>query len=293
MTLNDGYAYQSRLSRGGTGVLDFLTATFRHSPREVWAARLAAGELELDGVPLHVDMVLSAGQTLVWHRPPWREEAVPLTFDVLFEDADVLAVAKPPGLPTVPGGGFLKHTLLSLVRERWPAASPLHRLGRGTSGLVLCSLRAEAGAALLADWRAGRVRKVYLALASGVAGQDIYEIRTPIGPVPHPKLGDVFAASPAGKPAHSVARVRARRADSTLFEVEIFTGRPHQIRIHLASIGQPLVGDPLYAPGGSPRPDALPGDLGYHLHAWRLGFTDPTSGKAMTLEAPVPETLVP
>ncbi|WP_135229714.1 RluA family pseudouridine synthase [Deinococcus fonticola] len=291
MTLNDGYAYTSHIQRGGVNVLDFLSGEFRHSSREVWAARLATGEIELDGRSLRANVRLRAGQQLVWHRPPWREETVPLSFEVLFEDADLLAVSKPAGLPTVPGGGFLNHTLLSAVRGRWPTASPLHRLGRGTSGLVLCSLTSRAGAALLADWRAQRVQKVYLALASGVAAQDVFEIRTPIGPVPHAKLGEVFAASPAGKAARSVARVLERRQDSTLFEVEIFTGRPHQIRIHLASIGQPLVGDPLYVPGGSPLPEALPGDVGYHLHAWKLTFTHPASGKAMTLTAPPPAIL--
>ena len=289
MTLNDGYAYRSQVQRGGVSVLDFLVEAFRHSPREVWAQRLEAGELQLDGVAVRVDVPLTAGQTLVWHRPPWPEEEVPLHFDVLFEDAGLLAVSKPAGLPTVPGGGFLKHTLLSLVRERWPAATPLHRLGRGTSGLVLFSLNSLSGAALLADWRAQRVRKVYLALACGVAVADTFEIRTPIGPVPHTKLGEVFAASPAGKGSHSVARVLERRVNSTLFEVEIFTGRPHQIRIHLASIGFPLVGDPLYVSGGVPLPDALPGDLGYYLHAWHLTFTHPTAGQPMTLTAPPPE----
>lgn len=291
MTLNDGFAYRSRVQRGGVTVLDFLSGEFRHSSREVWAARLAAGEIELDGVTVGVDTVLSAGQQLVWHRPPWWEEDVPLSFDVLFEDADLLAVAKPAGLPTVPGGGFLKHTLSSAVRERWPTASPLHRLGRGTSGLVLFALNSQTGAGLLADWRAQRVQKVYLALASGVAARDEYEIRTPIGPVPHPKLGEVFAASPAGKEAHSRARVRERREDSALFEVEIFTGRPHQIRVHLAGVGHPLVGDPLYAPGGVALPDALPGDVGYHLHAWQLSFTHPTTGEKVTLNAPPPEVL--
>lgn len=291
MTLNDGYAYESRVQRGGVTVLEFLSGEYRHSSREVWAARLAAGEIEVDGLRLTVDVELSAGQTLVWHRPPWLEEDVPLSFEVLFEDADVLAVSKPSGLPTVPGGGFLKHTLLSQVRERWPAASPLHRLGRGTSGLVVFSLNSVAGANLLADWRAQRVQKVYLALASGVAVQEEFDIRTPIGPVPHAKLGEVFAASPDGKAAHSVARVLERRTETTLFEVEIFTGRPHQIRIHLASAGYPLLGDPLYAPGGLPLPDALPGDLGYWLHAWTLGFTHPATGQVVTLTAPPPERL--
>lgn len=288
MTLNDGYAYETRIERGRPSVLDFLSSEFQHSTRETWSERLAAGELELDGQTISEDQRLTAGQRLIWHRPPWTEEPVPLHFEVLYEDADLLAVGKPSGLPTMPGGGFLKHTLLALVRQGWPEASPLHRLGRGTSGVVLFSLKAAAAGALLADWREHRIQKLYIALAAGIAAQDRYDIRVPIGPVPHAKLREVHAASLAGKPAHSLATVLERQSESTRFQVEIFTGRPHQIRIHLASIGHPLIGDPLYAPGGSPLPDALPGDLGYLLHAHTLGFTHPRTGERLTLSARVP-----
>lgn len=289
--LNDGYAYTLRVQRGGDTVLELLAREFRHSAPEVWAARLLAGEVELDGVVVRGPEPLRPGQTLVWHRPPWPEEAVPLHFAVLHEDADLLVVNKPSGLPTMPGGGFLKHTLLSLVRQRWPGASPLHRLGRGTSGAVLFSLNAAAGARVLEAWRTGGVRKTYRALASGVAQADTADIRTPIGKVAHPRLGDVYAATPDGKPSHSIARVLERRAHSTLFAVEIPTGRPHQIRIHLASIGHPLLDDPLYVAGGHARPDGLPGDLGYLLHARTLELTHPTGGERLRIEAPGPGVL--
>ena len=291
MTLNHGYAYVSRVQQSGERALDYLSARYRHSDHATWAARLAAGELELDGQPLQTDQVLRAGQTLTWHRPPWAEEVVPLHFGVVYEDAAVLAVAKPSGLPTMPGGGFLEHTLLALVRREWPGASPLHRLGRGTSGLVVFSLTPAAGSALLSDWRGGQVGKVYRALAAGVAERGSYDIHTRIGPVTHPELGELFAASPAGKLAHSRAEVLERRADSTLLSVRIFTGRPHQIRIHLASVGFPLLGDPLYVAGGAARPGALPGDLGYALHAHELELTHPVTGERLTLRAEPPGLL--
>lgn len=294
-TLNDGYAYTERIgARGaGLGVLAYLAGRYGHSTREEWQARLERGEVVLDGVTARGMALLRPGQTLIWHRPPWAEDAVPLHFEVLHEDAGVLAVSKPPGLPTVPAGGFLNHTLLTLVRQRWPEASPLHRLGRGTSGLVLFSRTARAGAALARDWREGRIRKVYRALAQGVARQDSCEITTPIGPLPHPRLGEVHAASAGGRPSRSTARVLERRDGQTLFEVIIHTGRPHQIRIHLAATGHPLVGDPLYGAGGRPLAGlpGLPGDGGYLLHAHRLGFVHPVTGQEMTLEAPAPTEL--
>ncbi|MFC6802139.1 RluA family pseudouridine synthase [Deinococcus caeni] len=237
--------------------------------------------------------MLRAGDVVVWHRPPWREEAAPLDYAVLLEDDALVAVSKPSGLPTLPGAGFLTHTLLTQVRLRYPGASPLHRLGRGTSGAVLFARTGSAGAALSRAWRDHEVGKVYRALGAGVPEWDTLDIRTPIGPVPHPRLGTVFAASADGKASRSVAHVRESREDRTLFDVEIHTGRPHQIRIHLAAAGHPLVGDPLYGPGGLPLPGlpGLPGDLGYRLHAWTLHFRHPVTGEAVRVEAPPPPDL--
>ena len=176
--------------------------------------------------------------------------------------------------------------------RRMPAPAPLHRLGRGTSGLVLFALTREARRAVAADWRAGRVDKEYRALLSGRPAQDTFTVDVPIGPVPHPRLGSVYAASTAGRPALSHARVIAARGSDTLVSVTIATGRPHQIRIHMAAAGHPLVGDPLYAPGGTPRAEpGLPGDPGYWLHAFRLALTHPTTGVRLVLECMPPPLL--
>jgi 23S rRNA pseudouridine1911/1915/1917 synthase len=205
----------------------------------------------------------------------------------------VVAVAKPRGLPTLPGAGFMDTTLLARVRAAYPEARPMHRLGRETSGLVLFARTHEAAAAIQAAWRGHRVEKGYRALGQGTAGPDALVITAPIGPVPHPRLGTVQAASPLGKPALSRVRVLDRGGRGTLFEVWIETGRPHQVRIHLAWAGHPLVGDPLYGPGGMPLADdpGLPGDGGYFLHAERLRFRHPASGLPMELYAPPPPEL--
>lgn len=290
---NQGYRYRDQVGpadAGGT-VLAYLAARYRHTGAEEWAARIGRGEVTLDGAIAGADDRLRAGAWLVWERPPWDEPDVPLAFEVLHEDAATLAVAKPSGLPTVPAGGFLDHTLLARVRLRWPGATPLHRLGRGTSGVVLFARTAAARASLFAAFREGGVEKRYRALASGRIAGDRFAIEAPIGPVPHPVLGTVHGASPAGRPSRSRVTVLERRADATLVAVDLDTGRPHQIRIHLAVAGHPLVGDPLYGTGGVPRPGALPGDLGYLLHAWRLAFDHPVTGRRLELEAPPPSEL--
>ena len=228
----------------------------------------------------------------MWRRPPWDEPDVRLDYSILHEDVDLIAVGKPCGLPTLPGGGFLEHTLLALVRKNYPEVSPLHRLGRGTSGVVVFARSARARSSICAAWRRKEVGKIYRALASGCPVEDSFIIEAPIGPVPHPKLGTVNAVSPDGKFALSRVSVLERRAGASLLEVRIETGRPHQIRIHLSFAGYPLVGDRLYASGGTINDmRALPGDTGYLLHAERLCFVHPATGLPFEIHCPPPPEL--
>jgi 23S rRNA pseudouridine1911/1915/1917 synthase len=293
--VNAGFEYRERVDARAAGetVLAHLARRYRHSDETAWRARIQGGEVRLDGAPTEASVLLRAGQSLVWRRPPWEEEPVPLAFAVLHRDAHLLAVAKPRGLPTIPnGGGFLTHTLLHLVRGLAPAASPLHRLGRGTSGLVLFGLTGEARAAVSAAWRTPAVVKVYRALVRGVPARDAFTVDAPIGPVPHPRLGRVHAVCPSGRASLSRVAVRAVRDGNALVDVAIDTGRPHQIRIHLAAAGHPLVGDPLYAAGGLPLPEpGLPGDLGYRLHAHTLSLSHPATGVRLELECGPPPVL--
>ena len=286
--LNRGYAYTTVIGKAhhGQSLLSHLATLYRHSTASTWQRRLADGQVTLDGIVANGHESLRSGQTLVWSRPAWREPDVPRHFETLFEDAHLLAVNKPSGLPTLPGAGFMENTLLRLVQERCPEANPVHRLGRGTSGIVLFAKTSQAAAALSADWNTPKIQKIYRAIAQGTASQATYEILTPIGRVPHPRLGSVWAAHEGGKPSKSVATVIARGNDTTTFQVALHSGRPHQIRIHLASIGHPLVGDPLYGPGGQPLESlpGLPGDGGYSLHAQFLRFRHPITGQQIDLE---------
>jgi len=290
--LNRGYAYTSIIGRKhhGQTLLAHLASLYPHSTAQIWQEKLKNGEVTLDGVVASGNEAVAEGQTLVWNRTPWIEPDAPRHFEVLLDDPHLLAVNKPGGLPTLPGGGFLENTLLRLVQKQFPNANPVHRLGRATSGIVLFAKTPQAASQLEANWNTAKVQKIYRALAQNIAEHDAYEILTPIGLVPHPRLGRVWAADPSGKPSKSLAKAISRGTCTTTFEVSLSSGRPHQIRIHLASIGHPLVGDPLYGLGGQPLENlpGLPGDGGYFLHAQLLKFQHPISGEQIDLEAPLP-----
>jgi 23S rRNA pseudouridine1911/1915/1917 synthase len=284
---NAGYTYREQLERSADGctLSRFLAARYRHSSERDWIERIRQGRVRIDGTVATPDTLLRAGQWLTWNRPGWIEPAAPLNFRVLYEDADVVAVAKPAGLPTLPGADFLEHTLLFQLRSYREGLRPLHRLGRFTSGIVLCAADKRSRATLGDAWNRGQVHKIYRALASGEPRRSTFEVTVPIGPVPYAPLGTLNAASPLGKPAQSIVRVVERREQEFLCDVEILTGRPHQIRIHLAAAGHPLVGDPLYSEGGVPPAGclAIPGDGGYALHAMELRFPHPKTGDTVTV----------
>jgi 23S rRNA pseudouridine1911/1915/1917 synthase len=269
----------------------------------MWRQRIDLGQVSLNGRPISSDDTLTRGDRLLYDRPPWEEPEAPKIFTTLFEDANVLVLAKPSGLPVLPGGGFLENTLLHLVHQCYGAAcSPLHRLGRATSGAILFTRNAGTARYLRKAMDERRIRKVYLALASGIAMPDAFTVDAPIGPVPYLRSATVHAYCLEGRPSISHVRVirRLPEMNAALLEVTIPTGRPHQIRIHLSHAGFPLVGDPLYRSGGIPfnggkddeRP-ALPGDGGYFLHSWKIRFPHLERGEDVEVVSPPPPILDP
>ncbi|PZO56957.1 MAG: RNA pseudouridine synthase [Phormidesmis priestleyi] len=322
--MNQGWTYTDRLTAAAAGqtVLDYYTQRYQHSSRRLWKDRIEQGQILLNGQPVSAQTILQSGQHLTYYRLPWQEPIAPLNFEVLYEDDDLWAIAKPSGLPVLPGGGFLEHTLLHQLRSRYPNKTPVpvHRLGRGTSGVMLVAksqaarehlsrqFRARTAEVEQASVKAERslpmnlpmnqlpMEKVYRALVGPAAVSELgdhFSCTYPIGKLPYPGLNYLYGHCAGGLPSRSEGQVLDRRVESTLVEVSIFTGRPHQIRIHLAAAGYPLLGDPLYAAGGIPivGTTAMPGDCGYHLHAHRIRFTHPRTGKPVSIVAPLPAEL--
>ncbi|MCI8422716.1 MAG: RluA family pseudouridine synthase [Lawsonibacter sp.] len=247
------------------------------------------------GVPLRKNDRLSLGDTVEVTLP--EPEPVPLVpqnipLDVVYEDADLIVVNKPVGLVVHPAPGhpdgtlvnaLLYHcgdTLSGINGELRPGI--VHRIDRDTSGLLIAAKNDRAHLALAAQLQDHSLSRVYEAVAVGGLREDAGTVDAPIGR--HPVNRKKMAIDPrGGRAAVTHWTVLARFSGYTHLECRLETGRTHQIRVHLASIGHPLLGDTVY---GSKKP--VPGLAGQCLHARRLRFVHPATGQRMELECPLP-----
>jgi 23S rRNA pseudouridine1911/1915/1917 synthase len=218
-----------------------------------------------------------------------RPEAIDLA--IVHEDDDLLVIDKPAGLVVHPGSGNRRGTLLNALLHHLPgnAALPragiVHRLDKDTTGLMVVAKTLTAQTDLVRQLAARTVRREYLALAHGVVPAD-GEVDAPIGR--HPTARTRMAVVGQGKPARTRYRIAKRLHGTTLLECSLDTGRTHQIRVHLASIGHPLVGDPTYGARRSSGIAALDDFPRQALHAARLALVHPSTGAACEWHAPAP-----
>jgi 23S rRNA pseudouridine1911/1915/1917 synthase len=228
---------------------------------------------------------------------PYHLEPDPtIPVEVAYEDDDILVVNKPAGLVVHPAPGHWRGTLVNALLARGDhyggiagVARPgiVHRLDRDTSGLLIVARNDAAQASVMAQLKARRVRKTYLALAQGSVAAAVGRIEARIGR--DPKDRKRMAVVPDGRQATTGYRVRERFRDWTLLEVDLVTGRTHQIRVHLAALGHSVAGDAVYGTGTARRgPDGLER---LFLHAWRVELVSPSSGKLIRVEAPLPDAL--
>jgi 23S rRNA pseudouridine1911/1915/1917 synthase len=213
---------------------------------------------------------------------------------LLYSDDSLLIVDKPPGLLSVPTRpGEREDSVVERLRQyaerltpHRPYVGAVHRLDRDTSGALAVALDPRSREALRSLFRAHAVERRYLALVAGLPPGAEATIELPIRDAYVAGKRGVARPEEPGKPARTSYRVRERYRSAALLEVELFTGRQHQIRIHLAHVGLPIVGDAVYGRAGDPR---VPRQM---LHAAVLGFTHPGTGLPVRVESPLPSDLL-
>ncbi|MDR2452053.1 MAG: 23S rRNA pseudouridine(1911/1915/1917) synthase RluD [Candidatus Accumulibacter sp.] len=240
---------------------------------------------------------LSGGERIEIDEGP-DERAVtscpePIALDFVHEDEAILVIDKPAGLVVHPGSGHWSGTLQNALLhhdpalEKLPRAGIVHRLDKDTSGLMVVARTLEAQTDLVRQLQARTVRRCYYALARGVIERG-GTVDAPIGR--HPTQRTKMAVTGKGRPARTHYRVLERFIDCTLVECALETGRTHQIRVHLASIGHPLAGDPVYG-GGIGRAPSGPAFPRQALHSRRLELTHPASGEVMSWRSELPRDM--
>lgn len=257
-------------------VLDFLLQRFPHVHPDLWRERMARGEvLDRQGCRLQPDSPYHEGLCVFYYRELDSETPIPFEESILYQDAHLLVADKPHFLPVTPSGRFLHETLLVRLKRKTglEMLTPLHRLDRETAGVMMFSLQAQTRGLYQALFREQTVTKVYEALAPHMPHATFpmtYRSRVVRGK-------DFFRSEEApGVPnAETVIALRECHGDLGLYELRPSTGKKHQLRVHLAALGMPIVNDALY-----PKPLPVSDDFSQPLQllARSLAFIDPVSG---------------
>ncbi|HEX4962404.1 MAG TPA: RluA family pseudouridine synthase [Thermoanaerobaculia bacterium] len=275
-------------------------------PRNQVQRWIEDGLVRLNGRQAKPSAAVAAGNRVECTPPVLREERVlPETGEliVLYEDTSLVVLDKPAGLTVHPGAGrttgTLAHRLLSRYPEMAGVGGPgrpgiVHRLDLGTSGVLVVARTAASYTRLARAFASREVTKKYLGIAYGAPSPPAGTIEAAIGR--HPQRRKEMAVRPGGRPSRTGYRTLAAKAGIALLELDLATGRTHQIRVHLKHLGHPLVGDPVYGEArwkGLPRPIQAPlKDFGRPaLHAWKLTLQHPGTGEPLSFTAPVPEDL--
>jgi RluA family pseudouridine synthase len=289
--------------RKAAGLIDYLAGRFTYLDREGWRARVAAGKVACNGQIAETDDTVAAGDTVSYDAGEFEEPAADLSYRIVYEDEWLLGIDKPGNLLVHRAGRSFRNNLIYQLRyvhvPPYHLAHTVHRLDRGTSGVVCVAKNAGVGATLAGEFAAGKVQKVYQAVVHGVpAVQEIdYRIGRPAGSaIPYKHSVD-----PAGKSARTrIVASRPVGRSYALVTVEPLTGRTHQIRIHLAAVGSPVVGDMLYglsekeylAWRENPLQTAPAGLFRRHaLHCASLAFTHPHTKNECRMEAELPSDM--
>ncbi|MDH4336855.1 MAG: RluA family pseudouridine synthase [Candidatus Krumholzibacteria bacterium] len=304
--------------RSGWTVVQFLAHRFKYHTAEGWEQRVRDRWVHVNQSEVEPEHVVNRGDVIhytIWHAEPPVDD----DYTVLFEDEHYLAVAKSGNCPVHACGIYIVNTLIARLRGDFgPRVTLAHRLDRETSGVVMLARNREANRRLARMFERGEVAKTYRAVVFGNVVQTDFVIDAPIGkvdariqyPVEYAwgKENDLATylpkrrVDPAGKPARTRVEVTARAERFTSLRLTPEQGRTNQIRVHLAHIGHPLVGDKIYGLAGEIRDEQMREGLTervraalvlerHALHGETLDFVHPMTGERLTISAPVPDDM--
>ena len=291
--------YTVEESQSGMRLDKFLTEIYPDQTRSFLQKLVKSGEIKVNGKPvIKAGFVVEGGDQVSASIPTPQAveiEAENIPLDILYEDADVLIVNKPKGMVVHPSAGHYSGTLVNAIMYHCADSLSgingeirpgiVHRIDMDTTGALIICKNDAAHVDIAEQIKEHTVTRRYRGIVCGVVKEDEGTIEGAIGR--HPTQRKKMAINEKnGKPAITHYKVLQRFAKYTYVEFRLETGRTHQIRVHMASIGHPLLGDELY---GNPKNLAMKGLQGQTLHAMVIGFVHPTTHEYMEFEAPLPE----
>ena len=270
----------------------YVARAFPQLSRTLIQRLIKDGDLVVDGKPAKPSQIVQPGNLIQIVEIPLTEiDAIPedIPFSIVYEDSDVVVVDKPSGMVVHPAPGNYTGTLVNALLFHFKDLSGaggsfrpgiVHRIDKDTSGLLMVAKNDFAHNALSAELKEKKTQREYVAIVEGVIKNNFGTIDAPIGRDVRDRKK--MAVVPGGKPAVTRFEVLERFPAHTYVKCVLETGRTHQIRVHMASIGHPVTGDPVYGK----KADADP--HGQFLHARTLGFTHPRTGEALSFFSPLP-----
>ena len=283
--------------------------------RSLAAVLINAQRILVDGRPRKPGYRVKSGDSIQGRIPaPAKVDSSPepIPIEIIYEDEQIVVVNKPPGLVVHPAPGHTDGTLVNALLYHCPDLGAIggevrpgivHRLDKDTSGTMVIAKNSAAHEELSRQFKAREVEKKYLALVYGAPHSNAGTIRLPIGRHPADRKR-MSTTTRKGRDAETIWQIRERFAGITLLELNLKTGRTHQIRVHCAAIGHPVVGDPVYRPRKLfGHLNSLPAEIPppvvselqsisrQMLHAWRLSFIHPAEKRLLTFESPLPRDM--